>query len=34
MIIVNENNTEHVSKATLGRPLKDGVERVWALPDA
>ena len=34
--IVNQANTGTVSKATLGEPLRDGVERiiVWAFPSA
>ena len=28
--IVNQTNIGTVSKATLGKPLRDGVERIWA----
>ena len=31
--IVSQTNTETVSKATLGKLLRDGVERVWAFPN-
>ena len=32
--IVNQANNGTVSKATLGKLLRDGVERVWAFPSA
>ena len=32
--IVNQTNTGTVSKATLGKPLRDGVERIWPFPSA
>ena len=32
--IVNQTNTGTVSKATLGKLLRDGVERKWAFPSA
>ena len=32
--IVNKTNIGTVSKATLGKLLRDGVERVWAFPSA
>ena len=32
--IVNKTNTGTVSKATLGKLLRDGVERIWAFPSA
>ena len=32
--IVNQTNIGTVSKATLGKLLRDGVERVWAFPSA
>ena len=28
--IINQTNIETVSKATLGKLLRDGVERIWA----
>ena len=31
---VNQINIGTVSKATLEKPLRDGVERIWALPSA
>ena len=30
----NETNIDTVSRATLGRLLRDGAERVWAFPSA
>ena len=30
--IVNQTNTGTVSKATSGKPLRDGAERMWAFP--
>ena len=32
--IVNRTNIGTVSKATLGKPLRDGVERIWVFPSA
>ena len=32
--VVNQTNTGTVSKATLGKILRDGVERIWAFPSA
>ena len=32
--IVNQTNVGRVSKATLGKLLRDGVERKWAFPNA
>ena len=32
--IVNQTNIGTVSKATLGKLLRDGVERIWAFPSA
>ena len=32
--IVSQTNTGAVSKATLGKLLRDGVERIWAFPSA
>ena len=32
--IVNQTNIGTVSKATLGKPLRDGVERIWAFHSA
>ena len=32
--IVNQTNIETVSKATLRKLLRDGVERIWAFPSA
>ena len=32
--IVNQTNTGTVSKATLGKLLTDGVERIWAFSSA
>ena len=32
--IVNQTNTGSVSKATLGKLLRDGLERIWAFPKA
>ena len=32
--IVNQTNTATVSKATLGKLLRDGVERIWAFLSA
>ena len=32
--IVNQTNIGSVSKATLGKPLRDGVERIWAFSSA
>ena len=32
--IVNQTNTGTVSKATLGKRLRDGVERIWAFSSA
>ena len=32
--IVNQTNIGTVSKATLGKPLRDGVERIWDFPSA
>ena len=32
--IVNQTNIGAVSKATLGKLLRDGVERIWAFPSA
>ena len=32
--IVNQTNIETVSKATLGKLLRDGVERIWAFPSS
>jgi len=32
--IVNQTNTGTVSKATLGKFLRDGVERIWAFSSA
>ena len=32
--IVNQSNIGTVSKAALGKLLRDGVERVWAFPSA
>ena len=32
--IVNQTNTGTVSKATLGKLLRDGEERIWAFPSA
>ena len=33
-VIVNQTNIGTVSKATLGKRLRDGVERIWAFPNA
>ena len=33
-VIVNQTNTETVSKGTLGKRLRDGVERIWAFRSA
>ena len=30
--IVSQTNIATVSKATLGKPLRDGVERIWDFP--
>jgi hypothetical protein len=32
--IVNQTNIGTVSRATLGKLLRDGVERIWAFPSA
>ena len=32
--VFNQANIGTVSRATLGRPLRDGVERVWTFPSA
>ena len=32
--IVNQTNIGTVSKATLGKRLRDGVKRIWAFPNA
>ena len=32
--IVNQTNIGTVSKATLGKPLRDVMERVWSFPSA
>ena len=32
--VFNQTNTGTVSRATLGRLLRDGAERVWAFPSA
>ena len=32
--IVNQTNIGTVSKATLGKLLRDGVQRIWAFPSA
>ena len=32
--IVNQTNIGTVSKAALGKLLRDGVERIWAFPSA
>ena len=32
--IVGQTNIGTVSKATLGKRLRDGVERIWAFPRA
>ena len=32
--IVNQTNIGTVSRATLGKPLRDGVERIWDFPSA
>ena len=32
--IVNQTNIGTVSEATLGKLLRDGVERIWAFPSA
>ena len=32
--VVNQGNTGTVSRATLGRPLREVAERVWAFPSA
>ena len=32
--IVDQTNTETVSKETVGKFLRDGVERIWAFPSA
>ena len=32
--IVSQTNIGTVSKATLGKLLRDGVERIWAFPSA
>ena len=32
--IVSQTNIGTVSKATLGKRLRDGVERTWAFPNA
>ena len=32
--IVNQTNIGTVSKATLGKLLRDGMERIWAFPSA
>ena len=32
--IINQTNTGTVSKATLGKLLRDEVERIWAFPSA
>ena len=34
MTIVNQTNIGTVSKATLGKLLSYGVERIWAFPSA
>ena len=34
MAIVNQTNIGTVSKATMGKLMRDGVERMWALPSA
>ena len=31
---VNQTNIGTVAKATLGKLLRDGVERIWTLPSA
>ena len=33
-VIVNQTNVATVSRATLGKLLRDGVERIWAFPSA
>ena len=32
--MVNQTNIETISKATLGTLLRDGMERIWAFPNA
>ena len=32
--IVSQGNIGTVSKAALGKRLRDGVERIWAFPSA
>ena len=32
--IISQTNTGHVSKVTLGKLMRDGVERIWAFPSA
>ena len=32
--IVNQTTVGTVSKATLGKGLRDGVQRIWAFPSA
>ena len=32
--IVNQSKTGTVSKATFGKHLRDGVERIWVFPSA
>ena len=34
MMIVYQTDIGTVSKATLGKLLRDGVERIWAFPSA
>ena len=32
-VVVNQTTIRATSKATLGKPLRDGMERIWAFPN-